>query len=432
MNHGRQHGRRLGTVTLNVTKTVQCAWLIVVIPEQRVPAAAGLHTQRPVVQNLLQLGKTERHLRPLLAVLVVHLQVVEAEHHIQLVVRRVGVAHAVLDAGRGHFAHGHGVVILTEGGAVHLLNTGVHNRGVGVLCLVHGAFGSVEQLLALADDVNDVKAETAHTLLVPEVHDLKQLVAHSRVVPVHVSLGAVVQVHVEQGSAVLIRVLAKAGPAGAAELRLPIGRFTQLTVLGVFARANVEVVPVFALTGECALEPLVLGRNMVEHHVEHNAHTVLGEGGNHLFDILHGAQVGVNGVVVGDVVAVVVLRGGEERVEPHHVHVQGGNVGHLLDDTAQVAVGATGGGVEGLGVHLVDDGGREVLAACRGEGERCGGCLCHGNLLKREQGSAPMKACINQCVGNEPRRCYICCYVCTVRPVRGGHSSPPPPGAFAA
>ena len=176
----------------------------------------------------------------------------------------------------------------------------------------------------------------------------------------------------------------------------------------------------------------MLGRDVVEDHVEHDAHTVLGEGGDHLFDILHGAQVGVNGVVVGDVVAVVVLRGGEERVEPHHVHAQGGNVGHLLDDAAQVAVGATRRGVEGLGVHLVDDGGREILAVCRAgcrrEGERCGGCLCHGNLLKREQGSVPMKACINQCVRNKPRRCYIC----AARFVRGRHRRLPPPGAFAA
>ena len=233
----------------------------------------------------------------------------------------------------------------------------------------------------------------------------------------------------------LIRVLAKAGPAGAAELRLPVGRFAQLTVLGVPTGANVEVVPVLALTGERTLEPLVLGRNMVEDHVEHDAHTVLGEGGNHLFDVFHGAQVGVDGVVVGDVVAVVVLRGGEERVEPHHVHTQGGNVGHLLDDAAQIAVGATGRGVEGLGVHLVDDGGREILAACRGgcrgEGERYGGCLCHGNLLNRMQGSVRINLRINQCAGNEPRWCYVWCYVCTARPVRGGRSGLPPPGAFA-
>ena len=116
----------------------------------------------------------------------------EAEHHIQLVVCWVGVVHAVFDAGRRHFAHGHGVIILTERGTVQLLNAGVHNRGVGVLCLVHGAFGGVEQLFTLTDDVNNVKTETAHALLVPEIHDLKQFVAHSRVVPVHVCLGAVV------------------------------------------------------------------------------------------------------------------------------------------------------------------------------------------------------------------------------------------------
>ena len=34
--------------------------------------------------------------------------------------------------------------MLTEGGMVQLLNAGVHNRGVGVLCLVYGAFGGVE------------------------------------------------------------------------------------------------------------------------------------------------------------------------------------------------------------------------------------------------------------------------------------------------
>ena len=137
----------------------------------------------------------------------------------------------------------------------------------------------------------------------------------------------------------------------------------------MLAGANVEVIPVLALTGERTLEPLVLGRNVVEHHVEHDAHTVLGEGGNHLFDVFHGAQVGVDGVVVGDVVAVVVLGGGEEGVEPHHVHAEGGDVGHFLDNAAQVAVGATGRGVEGLGVHLVDYRGGKVLAACRGEGE---------------------------------------------------------------
>ena len=50
VNHGGQHSRRLGAVALNVAKAVQGARLIVVIPEQRVPAAAGLHAQRPVVQ----------------------------------------------------------------------------------------------------------------------------------------------------------------------------------------------------------------------------------------------------------------------------------------------------------------------------------------------------------------------------------------------
>lgn len=73
---------------------------------------------------------------------------------------------------------------------------------------------------------------------------------------------------------------------------------------------------------------------MVKDHVKHNPHPVLGQGSNHLFDIFHGAQVGVNGVVVGDIVAIIVLRGGEEGIEPDHIHAQGSDIGNFLDNAA--------------------------------------------------------------------------------------------------
>ena len=89
VNHGRQHSRRFRPVPLNVAKTVERAGLIMIIPKQRLPPAACLHAQRPIVEQTLQLSKAERHLRPLLAVLIIHLQMVKTKHHVELAVLRV-------------------------------------------------------------------------------------------------------------------------------------------------------------------------------------------------------------------------------------------------------------------------------------------------------------------------------------------------------
>ena len=93
---------------------------------------------------------------------------------------------------------------------------------------------------------------------------------------------------------------------------------------------------------------------MVEHHIEHDPDAVLPESGDHLLNIFHRAQLGVNGVVVGNVVAVIVLGRGEERVEPHHAHPQRCHIGHLLDNAANITGWPPVRGIERLWVDLVD------------------------------------------------------------------------------
>ena len=93
---------------------------------------------------------------------------------------------------------------------------------------------------------------------------------------------------------------------------------------------------------------------MVEHHIKHDPDALLPKRGDHLFDIFHRAQLGGNGVVVGNVVAVIVLGRGEERVEPHHAHPQRCYIGHLLDNAANITGWPTVRGIERLRVDLVD------------------------------------------------------------------------------
>ena len=171
-----------------------------------------------------------------------------------------------------------------------VLAVGVHDAGVDTLL-------GTEQLLLLSDEVDDVEAEAPHALVQPEVDDVGHLPAHRGVAPVEVGLGDVEEVEVP------VAGVAEGGPGAAAELRLPVGR---RSAVGGGGADNV-VVAVGGVTGEGPPEPLVFGGGVVEDHVEHHADVVLGEAGDHLLDLRHGAHDGVDGAVVGDVVTVVAL-----------------------------------------------------------------------------------------------------------------------------
>ena len=345
MDGGGEHRRRLVAVLVRVPEAVEGAGLVVVVPEQGVPAPALLHADRPLPQQALELRQVEVLERPLLAVLVVDFEVVEVEHHRQLVVGGVGVADARLDGGRGHLADGDGVGVLPEGLLGEPLQVGVDIGAVGVHRAVVGALGGVEQRLRLSDEVDDVEAEAPHSLGAPEVHDFGGLLADIGVVPVEVRLRPVEEVQV------VLAGVPEGLPGGAPELGHPVGG-QRAVGLGV---AQVVVALVALVAGQRLAEPLVLGGGVVEDHVEHDADPVGAQGLDELLEVLHRPHGGVDGAVVGDVVAVVPPRRGEERVEPDVVHAQRGDVGDLLDDAPQVPDAVAVRVVERLGVDLVDD-----------------------------------------------------------------------------
>ena len=123
---------------------------------------------------------------------------VKTKHHIELAILRVGVAHAVLDARRRHFTHGHSIPISPERCAVQLPQTRMHDGRVGIQGLIDNPGGCILKLFGFADHVNDVEAEPANTLVIPEIDDLIEFLTHGGVVPVQISLCDVVKVQIVQ------------------------------------------------------------------------------------------------------------------------------------------------------------------------------------------------------------------------------------------
>ena len=94
---------------------------------------------------------------------------------------------------------------------------------------------------------------------------------------------------------------------------------------------------------------------VVEDEIEHDVDA----GFVGLFDeaaeVLHGAKLGVDAAVVGDVVAEVDIGRGVDGGEPERVDAEIGEVAELFGDAVQVADAAGSGIVEGARVDLVDD-----------------------------------------------------------------------------
>ena len=86
----------------------------------------------------------------------------------------------------------------------------------------------------------------------------------------------------------------------------------------------------------------MFSRRVVEYHVEHHADAVVGERAHEFIEVIHGADGGIDVVVVGNIIAAVTLWGDEKWIEPNHVDPEGGYVGDFFDDTPKVPYATSG------------------------------------------------------------------------------------------
>ena len=340
---GGQHLGRPHPVFPFVPEAGDDAGLVMVAPEQGVPAAPRLHAQLPVGEEFFQFPEAVCFQGPLVPVLVVGFQVVEAEYHGQLVPVGAGVAHAVVQAGGGHLPHRDHVLVLAEAPLVEHPQVFVDAGTVGVEAAAVPLV-VVLQGPGLGDEVHHIEPEGPHAPAGPEVQHGEEFFPQVGVVPVQVRLG-----HVKEVEVVFAHFRA-VFPGVAAELGHPVGG----RGAGFPVPPDV-VVLVFFLPGQGAAEPGVGGGSVVEHHVQHDADAPLFPFPAEGLEVLHGAVDGVDGAVVGHIVAVVPLGAGVDGGQPQVVHPQPGQVVQPGGQARQVADAVAVGILKALDIDLIDD-----------------------------------------------------------------------------
>ena len=211
--------------------------------------------------------------------------------------------------------------------------------------------GSILKDLRLGDKVHHIEAEARHAAVAPEAHHIHECIAHLGVCPIEVRLAHIVHVQVPFAQA---RLPLPGAPAKGA---LPVGgRFPRVAGARASPPVAQDVEALVALiASKRPLEPGVLHGGMAEHHVEHDAEASRSGLAHKLVEIVHRSVDRIYRAVIRDVIAVVALRGGEERRDPHIVDSQRGQVVELRGDARQVADAIAIAVAKALDVDLIDD-----------------------------------------------------------------------------
>ena len=147
-------------------------------------------------------------------------------------------------------------------------------------------------------------------------------------------------------------------PCGAAEVGAPLVRLGAGRAGLVAGAGGTPPVPVGVRVALVLrrLEPRMLVGGVVDHQVHHDLESALVRFGQQLVHVVKRAEQRVDVPVVGDVVAVVVLRGPVDRGEPQHIHAEVGEIVEAGGDALKISETIAVRVLEGTWVNLVDDG----------------------------------------------------------------------------
>ena len=193
---------------------------------------------------------------------------------------------------------------------------------------------------------NRIQPESIDPLVEPETQNVVDFGPHLGVLPVEVGLlpGEVVQVVGPRGGVVA------PGIALLVEMALAVGRVALflrppevVVVVGVFPR------------GAGLAEPGMLVAGVVQHQVEEKTHASCVCFFQEPVEILHRTEVGHDLPVIADVVAVVGIGRGEDRIEPQGFDSQPVQVVEFFGDSVQVPDTVAVAVLETAGIDLIDD-----------------------------------------------------------------------------
>ena len=221
--------------------------------------------------------------------------------------------------------------------------------------------------VALAQIGDGVEPEAVDAGIEPALHDLHDRADHARIVEIEVRL-----------------VREEAVPVELAGFRIP-GPVRFLGVGEDDPRARIFLVGVapdipvararFRVAAAGALEPVVLVGGVIDDELGDDPQAAPLGLDDEAPEILHGAEIGIDRAVVGDVVAVVAAGRGIERQQPQRGDAEILQIVELLGQPGEIADAVIVAVGEGLDVKLIDDGVLvpELVAVERGDRQL--GCI---------------------------------------------------------
>ena len=215
--------------------------------------------------------------------------------------------------------------------------------------------------VALAQIGDRIEPEAVDAGIEPALHHLHQRADHARIVEIEIRL-----------------VREEAVPVEGAGFRVP-GPVRLLGVGEDDPRARIFLVGIapdipvararFGIAAAGALEPVVLVGGMIDDEFGDDPQAAPLGLDDEAAEILHGPEIGIDGAVVGDVVAVVAAGRGIERQQPQRGDAEVLQIAELLGQAREIADAVIVAVGKGLDVKLIDDGVLvpELVAVQRGD-----------------------------------------------------------------
>ena len=304
-----------------------------IFQEQTVPAGS-LQLLLPAADDLLQLPQGQGRQIPFFpAGLLIQNQVLKLEHHRKLAAIRSTVLSGNGRSGAPGLPHRHqirGCKCLPA----HFPDVFVELRAVFQDLLIRD----------LAKQIHHIQPEASDAPVCPPADHGIQALAHFGIFPVEIRLLFGESVEVE------LFHFRHPFPGRAAKSRFQvIGRIVRLTI-----PPDVKIMP-WILTALFGFpEPGVFIGGVAQHQIHDDADLPLLCLGDQFIHVGQGAEHGVNVLIIGNVVAVIILRGAEHRGKPNGIHPQLLQIVQFGNDTGNIPKAVAVAVAKAPGIDLID------------------------------------------------------------------------------
>ena len=207
--------------------------------------------------------------------------------------------------------------------------------------------GRIVAEFGVLDQVPDhVDAKAVDALLQPEPHHVVDRGAHVRIAPVEIRLLG------QEGVIVILPGRLVELPRAAAELGQPVVRHAAIRL-----RIAPDVPVAFGIVARGAAldEPGMLVGGVVRHEVEDQLQAVVMRGREQRIEIRHRAEQRIDAGIVGDVVAEIGHRRGEDRRQPDRVDAERFHIRQPPQDAGEIADAVAIGVLKRARIDLIED-----------------------------------------------------------------------------